>query len=85
MRKIHEVLRLHHECGRSDREVARAVQASPTTVADYLCRARLAEQAAKTWRRIRAPEKVAELLGGARYHEGFPVTDNPPEEQRKAA
>ena len=42
MRKIEEVLRLHHACGRSNREIARAVRASPTTVADYLRRARLA-------------------------------------------
>jgi len=42
MRKIHEVLRLHHECGRSNRDIARAVGASPTTVADYVRRARLA-------------------------------------------
>lgn len=46
---------------------------------------KLAEEAAKTWRRIRAPEKVAELLGGTRYQDGIPVTDDPPEEQREAA
>jgi putative transposase len=49
---------------------------------------KMAEEAAKTWRRIRAPEKVAELLGGARYEDGIPVTDDPPEteeEQREAA
>jgi putative transposase len=46
---------------------------------------KLAEEAAKTWRRIRAPEKVAELLGGACYADDIPVTDNPPEEQREAA
>ena len=49
---------------------------------------KLAEQAAKTWRRIRAPEKVAELLGGARCNDGLPVTDDPPdsaEAQREAA
>ena len=42
MRKIEEVLRLHDECGRTNREIARAVRASPTTVADYLRRAQLA-------------------------------------------
>ena len=42
MRKIEEVLRLHGECGRTNREIARAVRASPTTVADYLRRAQLA-------------------------------------------
>ena len=42
MRKIEDVLRLHYECGRTNREIARAVRASPTTVADYLRRAHLA-------------------------------------------
>jgi transposase-like protein len=46
---------------------------------------KLAEEAAKTWRRIRAPEKVAELLAGMRYEDGIPVPDDPPEEQREAA
>lgn len=49
---------------------------------------KMSEEAAKTWRRIRAPEKVAELLGGARYEDGIPVSDDPPdtqEEQREAA
>jgi hypothetical protein len=49
---------------------------------------KLAEEAAKTWRRIRAPEKVAELLGQARVEDGVPVSDDPPEsqgEQREAA
>jgi transposase-like protein len=38
---------------------------------------KLAEEAAKTWRRIRAPEKVAELLHGTRYEDGIPVPDDP--------
>jgi transposase-like protein len=49
---------------------------------------KMSEEAAKTWRRIRAPEKVAELLGGTRYEDGLPVSDDPPEtqeEQRDAA
>jgi transposase-like protein len=49
---------------------------------------KLAEEAAKTWRRLRAPEKVAELLGGARYQDGMRVPDDPPDaeaEQREAA
>jgi hypothetical protein len=48
----------------------------------------MSEEAAKTWRRIRAPEKVAELLGGTQYEDGVPVSDDPPEtpeEQREAA
>lgn len=39
MRKIAEVLRLHHECRRSQREIAEVVGASPTTVGEYLRRA----------------------------------------------
>ena len=46
---------------------------------------KLAEEAAKTWRRLRAPEKVAELLAGTRYQDGIPVPDDPPEAQRDAA
>jgi transposase len=42
MRKIHEVLRLHFEHGRSKREIARVLSVSPTTVSDYLARATLA-------------------------------------------
>ena len=42
MRKIEEVLRLNKACGRTNREIDRAVQASSTTVADYLRRAQLA-------------------------------------------
>jgi transposase len=42
MRKIEDVLRLHYACGRTNREIARAVRASPTTVAEYLRRAQLA-------------------------------------------
>lgn len=46
MRKIEEVLRLHDAGGRSNREIAQTVQFSPTTVADYLRRAR---QAGLSW------------------------------------
>ncbi len=42
MRKIEEVLRLHFERGRSNREIASIVRASLTTVGDYLRRAKLA-------------------------------------------
>ena len=34
---------------------------------------KLGEKAAKTWRRIRAPENVTELLDEARYNNGIPV------------
>ena len=39
MRQIREVLRLHLECGRTKREIARALNMAPTTVWDYLRRA----------------------------------------------
>ena len=42
MRKITEALRLYHECGRSHREIATAIGSSPTTVGNYLRRAKLA-------------------------------------------
>ncbi|WP_321813893.1 MULTISPECIES: sigma factor-like helix-turn-helix DNA-binding protein [unclassified Paraburkholderia] len=38
MRKIREVLRLHFDCGFKQREIARAVGASPTTVGQYVRR-----------------------------------------------
>lgn len=43
MRKIKEVLRLHHQGHLSNREIAQAVSASPTTVGDYLRRAKTAQ------------------------------------------
>lgn len=43
MRKIKEVLRLHFDCNRSNREIAAAVCISRATVSDYLRRAKLAE------------------------------------------
>jgi transposase len=42
MRKIEDVLRLHFEGGRSNREIGQVVRISPTTVGDYLRRAKLA-------------------------------------------
>lgn len=48
---------------------------------------KMSEEAAKTWRRIRAPEKVAEILSGTRYDDGIKVPDDPPEveEQQREA
>jgi transposase-like protein len=46
---------------------------------------KLAEEAAKSWRRIRSPEKVADVLAGTIYKDGIPVTDDPPVELRDAA
>lgn len=40
MRKVREVLRLHFECGRSQREIARSLTLGSGTVSDYLKRAR---------------------------------------------
>ena len=42
MRKIHRVLRLFFEAGLSIRAIARSLQASPSTVGDYIRRARTA-------------------------------------------
>ena len=42
MRKIFEVLRLSVADGRSHREIARAIDSSPTTVGEILRRAKLA-------------------------------------------
>ena len=39
MRKIHEVLRLRHECGLSNRKIAVSCELARSTVADYLSRA----------------------------------------------
>jgi len=43
MRKITEALRLYHECDRKPREIARAIGVSPTTVGQYLRRAKAAD------------------------------------------
>ncbi|AET95147.1 Integrase catalytic region (plasmid) [Burkholderia sp. YI23] len=43
MRQIKEVMRLHFECGRSKREVARAMNLSATAVWEYIQRAKRAE------------------------------------------
>jgi transposase-like protein len=46
---------------------------------------KLVQQAQKRWRRIRAPERIAELLGGTRFLDGAAVADDPPQPQRLAA
>ena len=43
MRKVREVLRLHYECGRTQREIARSCGIGSGTVSDYLTRARASE------------------------------------------
>src|SRR5690348_1262269 len=54
MRKISEVLRQHHELNRSQRDIARSLNISKTTVYDYLIRAKMA---GISWP---LPEKVSE-------------------------
>jgi putative transposase len=46
---------------------------------------KLIESAEKSWRRIRAPEKVASLLEGISFKDGLPVTDSTPAQQPLAA
>ena len=46
MRKIREVLRLKYELGRSNREIARSLKTSHSTVGDYV---RRAHRAGVTW------------------------------------
>jgi transposase len=50
MRQIREVLRLHHECGRTQREITVAVGLSKGAVSAYLDRAR---EAGLTWEQAR--------------------------------
>ena len=40
MRKIREVLRLHHDAGMGIRAISRSLKASPSTVREYLIRAK---------------------------------------------
>ena len=42
MRKIREILRLHHECGLSNRAIGRSIAVSPSTVSDCLLRTKVA-------------------------------------------
>ena len=46
---------------------------------------KLIESAEQSWRRIRAPEKIASLLGGVSFKDGLPVTDSTPAQQPLAA
>ena len=46
---------------------------------------KLIESAEKSWRRIRAPEKIASLLEGVPFKDGLPVTDSTPAQQPLAA
>jgi putative transposase len=55
------------------------------TQRDYSLAFKLIESAEKSWRRIRAPEKVASLLEGVPFKDGLPVTDSTPAQQPLAA
>jgi len=46
---------------------------------------KLIESAEESWRKIRAPEKLAEMLGGMAFKDGVPVTDSTPAQQPLAA
>jgi transposase len=54
MRRIKDLLRLHHELGRGQREIARCLQIAQSTVHDYL---RRAQRAGLSWP---LPEDVAD-------------------------
>ena len=46
---------------------------------------KLMEEAEKSWRRIRAIEKITQLLNGVVFNDGIPVQDDPPIQQILAA
>lgn len=46
---------------------------------------KLIESAEESWRRIRAPEKIASMLDGMTFKDGEPVTDSTPVQQPLAA
>jgi transposase len=76
MRKIREVLRLHYECGRDNREIALSCALSPSTVHDYLARAKGAEL---TWAQASSltdgevEERLFKLVGRTEPHERLPI------------
>ena len=73
MRKIHHVLRLFFEAGLSIRAIARSIQASPSTVGDYI---RRAHTAGLSWP---LPEKLDERALEARL---FPIAQVSPRVER---
>jgi putative transposase len=46
---------------------------------------KLIESAEESWRKIRAPEKLAQMLGGMVFKDGVPVNDSTPAQQPLAA
>ena len=60
MRKIRETLRLHEECGRSQREIASSLSTAVGTICGYLQRARAADV---TWELVQSmTDSEAEAL-----------------------
>lgn len=45
---------------------------------------KLVQEAEKSWRRIRGADRIPELMDGAVFNDGIPVTDNPPEQELAA-
>lgn len=45
---------------------------------------KLVQEAEKSWRRIRGAERIHELMQGAVFKDGIPVTDDPPEQELAA-
>jgi len=74
MRKIKEVLRLHHEKRLSDREIAKSVQIGRSTVKDYLLRA---QRAGLSW------PLPSELDEASLEHLLFPCNHSIPPERRQ--
>jgi transposase len=62
MRKVREVLRLHFECGRNQREIARSCAIGAGTVSDYLKRARVAGVGWELAREMSETELEAKLF-----------------------
>ena len=72
MRKIREVLQLHHSCHYSHRQIAQACGIARSTVADYLCRA---SAAGLSWP---LPAEVTESRITEMLFPPTPATDEPP-------
>jgi len=72
MRKIRQVLQLHHSCNYSNHEIARACGIAPSTVAEYLCRA---GAAGLTWP---LPAELTDTSLSERLFPPTPATDDPP-------
>jgi transposase len=72
MRKIREVLQLHHNCHYSHRKIAEACGIAPSTVADYL---RRADAAGLSWP---LPAELTETRLGELLFPPVPASDEPP-------